>query len=187
MTLNSRSRSPKPNHLFIMSQCYIHANLVEICQPVQHTSTFWLKFGSLSPAVTLKLRSRPPKPNQLVIMSQCYIHANLVKIHPPVHEISYKQESVTPTPTPKLTPTPTGSTPKTICPPYLWWETKILKSELETRSVFNSRYPIFQWNIQVMHCYCFLIPSEYKIQFRTGIKYLKVKSRVYVSAVNNSL
>ena len=128
-----------------MSQCYIHANLVEICQPVheiwctQHFlaqiwkfksrsdlekigrghqnqisstscpnvismqiwlksanqfmrygahNTFWLKFGSLSPAVTLKIRSRSPKPNQLFIMSQCYIHANLVKIHPPVHEIS---------------------------------------------------------------------------------------------------
>ena len=79
-----------------------------------HTSTFWLKFGSLSPAVTLKIRSSPPKPNQ-VIMSQCYMHANLVKIHPPVHEISCKQESVT------LTQTPTGSTPKTICPPPLRW------------------------------------------------------------------
>ena len=50
-----------------------------------------LKFGSLSPAVTLKIRSKSPKPNQLFIMSQCYIHANLVKIHPPVHEISCKQ------------------------------------------------------------------------------------------------
>ena len=34
MTLKNRSRSPKSNQLFIMSQCYIHANLVEICQPV---------------------------------------------------------------------------------------------------------------------------------------------------------
>ena len=63
-----------------------------------HTSIFWYKFGSLSPAVTLKIRSKSPKPNQLVIMSQCYIHANLVKIHPPVHAISCKQESVMPTP-----------------------------------------------------------------------------------------
>ena len=76
---------------------------------------FWLKFGSLSPAVTLKIRSRSPKPNQLFIMSQCYIHANLFKIHPPVHEISCIQESVKPTPMPM--PTPTGSAPKTICPP----------------------------------------------------------------------
>ena len=52
-------------------------------------------------------------------MSQSYIRANLVKIHPPVHEISCKQESVTLTPT--LTPTPTGSAPKTICPPPLRW------------------------------------------------------------------
>ena len=78
-----------------------------------HTSTFGLRFGSLSPAVTLKIRPRSPKPNQL-IMSECYIHANLVKIHPPVHEISCKQESVTLTLT--LTPTPTGSAPKTIFP-----------------------------------------------------------------------
>ena len=52
------------------------------------TSTFGLKFGSLSPAMALKIRSRSPKPNQLFIMSQCYILANLVKIHSPVHEIS---------------------------------------------------------------------------------------------------
>ena len=82
-----------------------------------HTSTFGLKCGSLSPTVTLKIRSRSPKSNQLFIMSQCYIHANLVKIHSPVHEISCKQESVTSTPT--LTPTPTGSAPKTICPGHL--------------------------------------------------------------------
>ena len=88
-----------------------------------HTSTFGLKFGSLSPAVTLKIMSRSPKPNQLIIMSQCYIHANLVKIHPPVHEISRKQESVTPTLTSTITPTPTGSAPKTICPPPLRWGT----------------------------------------------------------------
>ena len=114
LTLKNRPRSPKSNQLFIMSQCYIHAKLVEICQPVHEiwcTQALLLKFGSLSPAVTLKIRSRSPKPNQLFIMSQCYIHANLVKIHPPVHEISCKQESVK--------PTPTGSAPKTICPPPL--------------------------------------------------------------------
>ena len=78
-----------------------------------HTSTFWLKFGSINPTVT-------PKSNQHFIMSQCYIHANLFKIHLPVHEISCKQESVTltptPTPTPTLTPTPTGSAPKQYAP-----------------------------------------------------------------------
>ena len=73
-----------------------------------HTSTFRLKFGSLSPTVTLKNRSRSPKPNQLFIMSQCYIHANLVKIHPSIHEIVCNQESVT--------PTTTGPAPKTISP-----------------------------------------------------------------------
>ena len=112
MILKNISCSPKPNHLFIMSKCYIHMNMV-------HTSTFWLKFGSLSPTVTLKIRSRSPEPNQFIIMSQCYIHANLIKIHQPVHEISCKQESVTPT----LTPTPTGSASKTICPPPFRWGT----------------------------------------------------------------
>ena len=111
LTLQNRLRSPKQNQLFIMSQCYIHVNLVEICQPVHdmvHTGTFWHESGSLSPTVTLKIRSRSPKPNQLFIMSQCYSHANLVKIHPPVHDISCKQESVT--------PTPTRSAPKTMSP-----------------------------------------------------------------------
>ena len=31
VTLKTRSRSPKPNQLFTMYQCYIHANLVKIC------------------------------------------------------------------------------------------------------------------------------------------------------------
>ena len=76
-----------------MSKCYIHANLVKIHQLAHEilccTRTFWLKFGSLSPAKTLKNRSRSPKPNLLFIMSQCYIHANLVEICQPVHEIWY--------------------------------------------------------------------------------------------------
>ena len=128
--MKNRSRSLKPNQLFIMSQCYIHAHLVEICQPVHKIwctqALFWLIFGSLSPTVTLKIRSRSPKPNQLFIMSECYINTNLVRIHPSVYEISCKQESVTLTPT--LTPTP-----KTICPPPLRWGT-----ELEIKITCNS-------------------------------------------------
>ena len=54
------------------------------------TSTFWLKFGSLSPTVTLKIRSRSPKPNQLFIVSQCHTH-NLIQICQLVHEISCRQ------------------------------------------------------------------------------------------------
>ena len=117
VTLKNRSRSPKPNLLFIMSQCDIHANLVEICQSVHEIWCTQALFGlnlAVSPAVMLKIRSRSPKPNQL-IMSQCYSHANLVKIHPPVHEILCKQESIT--------PTPMGSASKTICPPPLRWGT----------------------------------------------------------------
>ena len=121
LTLKNRSRSPKSNQLFIMSQCYIHVNLVEICQPVYEIwctqALLGLNLAVLSPTVTLKIRSRSPKPGQLFIMSQCYIHANLDKIHPLVHEISCKQESVT------LTPTPTGSAPKPICPHPFWWGT----------------------------------------------------------------
>ena len=32
VTLKIRSKSQKPYQLFIMSQCYIHANLVKLCQ-----------------------------------------------------------------------------------------------------------------------------------------------------------
>ena len=102
----------KPNQLFIMSQCYIHANLVKICQLVHEVcctqALFGLNLAVLSSAMTLKIRSRSPKPNQLFIMYQCYSHANLVRIHLPVHEILCKQESVM--------PTPTGSAPKTMSP-----------------------------------------------------------------------
>ena len=89
VTLKIRSRSPKPIQLFIMSKCYIQANLVKICKLVHEilgTQALFGQIGSLSPAVTLKNRSRSPKPNQVFIMSQCYIHANLVEICQPVHE-----------------------------------------------------------------------------------------------------
>ena len=104
------------HHVPMLYPCKSGWNLSTKSWDMVHTSTFGLKFGSLSPAVTLKIRSWSPKSNQLIIMSKCYIHANLVKIHP-VQEILCKQESVT------LTPTPTGSAPKTICPPPLWWGT----------------------------------------------------------------
>ena len=82
--LKIRSRSPKLNQLFIVSQCYSHANLV-IFQPMLHEITcrqalFGLNFGSLCLAVTLKIR-----PRSLNVISsssvQFYFHANLVKIH----------------------------------------------------------------------------------------------------------
>ena len=104
-------------HVPMLYPCKSGWNLPTSSWDMVHTSTFGLKFGSLSPAVTLKIMSRSPKPNQLFIMSQCYIHANLVKIHPPVHEISCKQGRVTPT------LTPTRSAPKTIFPPPLRWGT----------------------------------------------------------------
>ena len=44
-------------------------------------------------------------------MSQLYIHENLVRIQPLLHKILYRQETVIPT------PKPTGSAPKTVCPP----------------------------------------------------------------------
>ena len=39
-------------------------------------STFWPKFSSYFPAVTLKIRSRSQTPNQFSIMSKHYIHAD---------------------------------------------------------------------------------------------------------------
>ena len=36
-------------------------------------------------------------------------------------QVTERTRSFTPTPTPILTPTPTGSVPKTICPTPLWW------------------------------------------------------------------
>ena len=50
MTLKIRSRLPKPNQLFIMSQCYIHANLVKIWQSVHEIS---FKQESVMPTLSL--------------------------------------------------------------------------------------------------------------------------------------
>ena len=126
--LKNESRSSKPNQLFIMYQYHISMQiwLKSVTQFMRYGAhkLFWLKFVSLSPAVTLKIRPRSQKPNQLFIRSQCYIRANLAKIHPPVHETSRIQESVTPTLTLTLTLTPTLSAQKkTICPPPLRWGT----------------------------------------------------------------
>ena len=117
----------KYNELIVLSLWYLHKfgriPYISSCDTciyisswdILQTSTLWLKFDSLSPTVTLKIMSRSTKPNYLFTMSQGYIHANLVKIWQPVHEISCKQESVKPT------PTPTWSASKTICPPPLQW------------------------------------------------------------------
>ena len=46
VTLKIRSRSPKPIQLFIMSKCYIHANLVKVRQLVHETLCTQAPFGS---------------------------------------------------------------------------------------------------------------------------------------------
>ena len=46
VTLKIRSRSPKPIQLFIMSKCYIHANLVKIRQLVHEILCTQAPFGS---------------------------------------------------------------------------------------------------------------------------------------------
>ena len=60
--------------------------------------------------MTLKIGSRSPKSNQLVPPSQQCICASLVKILPSVQKITCGNEA-------SRTQTPTGSAPKTICPP----------------------------------------------------------------------
>ena len=46
VTLKIRSRSPKPIQLFVMSKCYIHANLVKIRQLVHEILGTQAPFGS---------------------------------------------------------------------------------------------------------------------------------------------
>ena len=45
VTVKIRSRPPKPIQLFIMSKCYIHANLVKICQLVHEILGTQAPFG----------------------------------------------------------------------------------------------------------------------------------------------
>ena len=56
VALKIRSRSPKPNQPFIMSQCYIHANLVKIHPPVHEISC---KKESVTPMLTPMLTPTP--------------------------------------------------------------------------------------------------------------------------------
>ena len=51
----------------------------------------------------LEINSRAPKSYRFFVMLQLYIHENLIRIQPLVHKVSYRHESVTPTPMP--TPT----------------------------------------------------------------------------------
>ena len=103
MTLKIRSMSPKSNQLVPPSQQCIYASLVKI-HPLVQKITHETLFRTFQSAVgTLKIRSMSPKSNQLVPPSQQCIYASLVKIHPLRTETK-----------PTLTPTPTGSAPKTI-------------------------------------------------------------------------
>ena len=109
------------------------------------TSTFWLKFGSSSPAVILKIRSMSPKPYQLFNVSQCYIHANLVKIHQPVHIVPTRNW---------LTPTPRGFEPKIRCQPTEFWR-KFNTSNLSTVDL-----EIWYYLFVYLLLYCFILTSE---------------------------
>ena len=110
-TLKIRSRSPKSNHLFLPSQQCIHASLVKI-HPLVQEITHIPYFGQSKVPVTLKIWSRSPKSNQRFLHSQQCIHANLVKIHSLVQKITHKNKNMR---------MPTGSSPKTICPPPFGW------------------------------------------------------------------
>ena len=116
-----------------------------------HTSTFWLKFDSSSPPVTLKIRSRSPKPNQL-IMSRSYIHANSLKIHPSVHPILCIQESVM----------ATGFAPKTMSPSPLVGDITIQKLQRKCHLKLEHRHLI---KISVFHTYLYLFNYPIIIYF----------------------
>ena len=76
---------------------------------IKRTETIFRPFKSA--VVTLEIRSRSPKSNQLVPPpSQQCIYASLVKIHQTVQKIKHGKEAT-------RTRMPTGSAPKTICPP----------------------------------------------------------------------
>ena len=71
--------SPKPNQLFIMSQCYTHANLVEICQPVHEIWHTQAPFGSSScPIVTsMQVTWNPPTDSwDIMPTRKCHADAN---------------------------------------------------------------------------------------------------------------
>ena len=72
MTLKIRSRSAKPNLLFIVPQ--VHANVFKIPRLVHEIIRFWLKFGSLSPALTLEIRSRSPN------LSSSFLRPNVLSM-----------------------------------------------------------------------------------------------------------
>ena len=92
MTLKIKSRSPKSNQFFFMSQKYSCASLVKI-HPFLHEigCRQAIFLNNLSPCVTLKMGSRSPKSNQFFSMSQQYRCTSLVKIHPFILEIGCKQ------------------------------------------------------------------------------------------------
>ena len=62
VTLKIKSRSLKPNQLFILSKCYIHANVVKMHSPV-HEISCKQESVTLKPTPTLTTTPTPtPKP-----------------------------------------------------------------------------------------------------------------------------
>ena len=116
VTLKIRSRSPKSNQLLASSlqcSCASFVKTIHLFRRYRVGKPNLISFHGL---VTLKIRSRSPKSNQLFPPSQPCICASLVKIHSLVQKISRRKEA-TWTRTQTRTHTPTGSAPKTICPP----------------------------------------------------------------------
>ena len=86
LTLKMRSRSPKSNHFFPMSQWCFYARLVKIHQLVKEMEGRQGSFYNLYSVVTLKIRSRSPKSDQIFKPSQCYNIWSLVRIHHSVQD-----------------------------------------------------------------------------------------------------
>ena len=105
VTLKIKSKSPKSNKSFKLSQQY---NMWSLVHERGCRQAFLVKIWKFQSAgVTLKMRSRSPKSNHFFSVSQYDVCASLVKIHPLIQEIECRQEA---------TRTPTGSALKTICP-----------------------------------------------------------------------
>ena len=116
VTLKIRSRAPKSNLSFVMSQlqCIYLWKFIKNPTTGSHDIVQTRKCKkkiSFPTAVTLKILSRSPKPVHFFVTSQLYIHEYLVRIQPLVLNILCRHESVMPT------STPIGSASKSICPP----------------------------------------------------------------------
>ena len=137
VTLKMGSRSPESNQFFYMTQQSRYAGMVEIHIFLQEIGCKQA-LSSLFQVLVWPWKWGQGPQNLINIFPHLIINVGHANVHLFFKKIECRQDA-----TPTLTPTPTGSTLKTISPRPLWWRTQLEMSG-ENRKPYILKLDVFR-------------------------------------------